>query len=1725
MLKFTGYQNPEEIYKSSNSIICRAFDELRNCPVILKVLNKQYPTTEDTSKFLKEYDLLSRFEDEGVIKAYEKSSIDNSSAIVLEDIGGQSLDILLKSMRLHLEEFLNLAVQITDIIGNIHSRNIIHKDINPSNIIWNIESGSVRIIDLGIATELPREITSQKNPHTLEGTLAYISPEQTGRMNRSLDYRTDFYSLGVTFYWMLTGKLPFESDDLLKLVHSHIAVEPLSPQKIDGKIPGAVSDIVMKMMAKNAENRYLSAYGLKADLEHCRQELRDTGKIKPFKLGSFDASDKFQISEKLYGREDETAALLDAFERVRNNGTVLMLVSGFGGIGKSALINEIQRPIAKYSGYFITGKFERLKKDVPYSAITQAFTGLARQILAESAADISAWKEKILSALGPNGKIVTDILPLFELIIGEQADVPLLGPVESQNRFNLVFLGFIKALVTREHPLVVFLDDLQWADSASLYLLKLFTGDSDIKHLLVIGAYRHNETPDAHPFILTLEEIKKSGAAVNSIFLQPLKKEHINQLLGDTLNRPPEETGPLADMLIEKTGGNPFFVNEFMKSLYTGRLIEFSFEQGWSWDMTGIEKMQATDNVVDLIAGKITDLPDDSQIVLKLGACIGSFFSLDTLVTVSGKSREHVLPALKAALQNGMLNLIDDFYRFSHDRVLEAAYSLISDEEKTRQHYLIGKLELQNIDEQKLPEKIFYIVNQLNAGQGLVNDEDDKLQLAELNLRAGRKALASNAYNSALNYLQTGIKLLKKNSWEKNYRFTLELYQEAAAAAQLCAEYEMMDRLAEDVIKKAATILDTIKVYEVKIFACSARNQLLEGVKIGLYILKKLGVKIPEKPGKLRIAISFILIKIYLKGKSIDSFINLPEMTDPLKRAIMKILSSGSTSAYMIAPELLLLGAINAIKLSVKYGNSKYPPFFYVGFGMIHCGLLGNINAGYKYGTLALKLVEKYNVKGIKSRVWVIFWYFINHWKKPIRDSLIPLLEAYQIGLETGDLEYAAIASYTYSASLFFSGIELTKVESEMAKFSEMIRKINQGTMLNYHLIYYQTILNLRNPSKDPCKLIGFAYNEDKMIDIHKKENDINALFNDYSSLLNLNYLFGKYEKALEIAEIIKPYVKAQLSKPTIPLVNIYNSLTRLALYPAAEKSLQKKFLNEVRKNQKKMKKWAFHSPANYSHKYHLVAAEMARVEGDEKKARRHYELAVNLARENKFLQEEALALELTAKFWLGLNEEKIAALYMQEAYNTYRVWGAAAKVKHIEDEYSHLLLSHSGEGDPQTKLRRTTTTTGSFEDIDLSTVMKTSQALSGEIDLEKLLKEFMRLSLENAGAQRGFLILEKETDQGLYIEAQGDANGEIAVLESIPIEENSSLSSTIINYVNRTGENIVLNNAHGEGGFTEDPYIRENKIKSLLCTALTHKRKIYGILYLENNLTANAFTPGRIELLRIISSQAAISIENARLLIDRENRARLEKEIEMAEKIQRSLLPKEIPDIKGARIAFKYIPMTGVGGDFVNIYHKKDQNKISLFICDVSGHGVPAAMTASTVSYALDFFWDKHFDSPSKIFKEMSNSLRNKMGGNFFTGCICSLDLDCGSLTLSSAGHPPLLIVRKNGDIELHTTRGGIINDFFESNTEDLTLQLNRGDVIMLYTDGITEAENQDREMIGDEDDKFRGWIRKYYDASSSPDEFCENIYKGVVEHTGSNQLDDDFTVLVLVFVGNSAD
>lgn len=1483
-MNILGYQAREIIYESDRSLVYRAQHRVDNQRVILKMLKPAYPSPKTIAQFQREYEITKNLNLTGVVNVYSLESDQHQWLMVLEDFGGESLTSLMQSRQFTLNEFLPLAIEIVNILSQVHEQNIIHKDINPSNIVWNQKTGRLKLIDFGISTVLSREVSTFRNPNLLEGTLAYISPEQTGRMNRAIDYRTDFYSLGVTFYELLTGQLPFPNQDALELVHCHIARQPvISCDRTD--IPPVISEIVLKLMAKNAEDRYQSAYGIKADLEECLQQWH-LGQINSFPLSQHDVSSKFQIPQKLYGREQEISTLLAAIERVSQGNNEMMLVTGYSGIGKSSLVQEIYKPITKQQGYFISGKFDQFQRNIPYSSLVQAFRSLIRQLLTENQAQIDTWRSKLLVAFGSNGQVIIDVIPEVELIVGSQPAVTQLPAAEAQNRFNLVFQNFIRVFTQAEHPLVLFLDDLQWSDRASLKLIELLMSASKNRYLLIIGAYRDNEVSASHPLLLTVDEIRKLGATVNEIFLSNLSLPNITQLIADTLNYSQEKVKSLAELVLNKTHGNPFFINEFLKLLYTEELLTFDFHSGtWQWNLAQIEIREITDNVVELMASKVRRLGEKTQEVLKLAACIGNPLGLETLAIVYEKSLRETAADLWEAIAAGLVLPLSDTYKlihfdiqglatqvkveykFAHDRIQQAAYSLISEAQKQVVHYQVGQLLLENTPPPTREQKIFDIVNQLNLGCNCIKQQIEKDDLAQLNLKAGKKAKASAAYEGALTYLMVGINLLGE-SWQRRYDLTLALFVEAVEAAYLCGQFEQMESLASVVLQKANILLDKMKVYEVKISAYQTQNQIQKAIDTGLIVLKLLGVSLPKQPSKIDILFCLLETKLALLGKRVEDLIGLPEMSNYNTLAIMRILSAIAHAAYYATPNLLPIVIFKGVNLSIKYGNTDLSAMMYASYGLILCGRLGDISSGYRFGNLALEMLERLNALKIRSKVTYIVNGFVKHWQEHARQTLPFLLESYAIGIETGDLQYASYSGFLYSFYSYYVGQELAFVEQEIAKYSHVTQKYKEELHSQSMFLTWQTVLNLMGQSKCPHRLVGQVFNEDEIsLNQLEKNNNQNIIFQLFFDKLILCYLFEKYQEALESAAIAQKYLDGLVGTLNVPIFHFYNCLIQLAIYASASKVQKNRLYRRMQASLHKMKKWADYAPMNHLNKFFLIEAERYRILGREIKAASCYDKAIALAQENKYLHEEALAYELAAKFYLALGKTTIAQAYMQNARYCYLIWGAAAKVKDLDEKYPQLLqrkLETAKLQSIEPNISTTSTVTGTYNALDLNTVMKASQTISSEIMLDSLLVKLIKIVIENAGAQTGFLILKKER---LLVVAQGDANkDEYIVLQSELNETDQQLPLSIVNYVERTQENVVVNDAVLEGRFSNDPYMIDNRPKSILCTPIIYQGQFIGLLYLENNLSTGAFTAERLEVLKLLSSQAAISLRNAQL-------------------------------------------------------------------------------------------------------------------------------------------------------------------------------------------------------------------------------------------------------------------
>ncbi len=1495
-VNLNNYQFLETLHSGARTVIYRVQNQVDGSKAIVKTLKSQYPSLADITRLRHEYQILENFHSDTIIQPLGLEPYQNGWALILEDRGAVSLSEWMESHTLSLVKFLEIAIALVNALNELHQKNIIHKDIKPENIIINPLTERVQLIDFSIASRLERENPTLSHPDLLEGTLAYMSPEQTGRMNRSVDYRSDFYSLGITFYELLTGQLPFISNDPLELVHNHIAKTPIPPHQLNPQIPEAISQIIIKLLAKTAEDRYQSTQGLNYDLETSLLSLQTTGEIQEFIPGKADKARQLTIPQKLYGREREIATLLSTFERVAAGPTELILVSGYSGIGKTVLVAEVHKPIVRQRGYFIAGKFDQFKRNIPFASLIQAFQSLILQLLTERNAQIQLWKERLLSALGSNGQIIIDVIPEVELIIGTQPPVPQLGPSESQNRFSRVFKQFISVFTTKEHPLVVFLDDLQWADSASLKLIELLMSDTESQYFLLIGAYRDNEVSPVHPTIQTIERIEQAGTVIHNIVLSPLQLYHVEQLVSETLNET-AECQPLAELLFNKTGGNPFFLTQLLLSLYQENLLAYHLTQGkWQWNIAEIQAIGITDyTVVELIARNIKKLPQATQQILKWAACIGNTFNLEVLAVINEQSKSLTAAQLWLALQAGLiLPLSNDYkiplvfspeesskisltdvrvdYKFLHDRVQQAAYSLIPDGEKKQTHLKIGQLLLQSTTEEERKENIFALVNQLNYGTDLLPSESEKYQLATLNLMAGQKAKAATAFESALKYLKVGLGLLPEDCWDRQYSLTLSLHQEAAESALLNGNFEAMEALAEMVETRAKTLLDTLKINGFRLKSCEMQGELLKGVKLGLQVLKGLGVELSESPTPAEVQEALMTTRATLNEESLDKLLDMPLVEDEIKQAILRLITTLVPAAFLTAPSLFILLVCQHVNLSYRFGNSGYSACGFADYGIILIGVMQDIELGYGFGQVALNLLNRLDVKEVKTATLFKVAAFTVHWKHHLKDTVELLYEAYSSGLEYGDIANAGYSATQRCQHLYWMGVDLNTLEKEMVTYSKAIVKINQQTALKWHQPFYQGVLNLLGEGENPYNLTGSVYNEDHCLPLHIQANERTVIHYVFLNKLILSYLFYEFEEALKNGNQAEEYLDGVTGWIAVPSFYFYQSLAQLSVYLNRDKSEQEVLLDRIQANQEKMRIWASHAPSNFQHKYHLVEAEKARVLGHKIAAMDYYNKAIAGAQENHYLQEEALAFELTARFYLSQGKQLIAQSYLTDAYYSYIRWGGKAKVKHLEHRYPDLLdvvltpkLTVTTD-QPIAQLTKETLTGTNIIDgtiLDMVSVMKTSQAISGEIVLPSLLDKLMKILIENAGAERGILILAQD---GEWVIKASGIKDQVEVIQSVPIHESNEVAIAVVEYVTRTQKDVILIDASVDPLFSDDAYIREHQPKSLLCLPILYQSKITAILYLENNLIAGAFTPRRVEVLKMLSSQAAIALENATL-------------------------------------------------------------------------------------------------------------------------------------------------------------------------------------------------------------------------------------------------------------------
>jgi PAS domain S-box-containing protein len=1463
-----GDRDLQVLWEDGERVFCRGESHVDGYPVSALVVlpAAEHPTPAALDRLACEYGLKNELDAAWAVRPIELVRERGRTMLVFEDTRGEPLNRLL-GMPMEVRSFLRLAIAVAAVLTQVHRRGLVHKDIKPANILLNRATDEVKLTGFGIASRLPRERQAAAPPESIAGTLAYMAPEQTGRMNRTIDARSDLYALGVTLYQMLTGSLPFTAADPMEWVHCHIARKPVPPNERLETVPTPVSQIILKLLAKTAEERYQTAAGLERDLRRCLAAWEAQHRIDAFPLGQQDTPDRLLIPEKLYGREREIETLLAAFDRVVTSGRPeLVLVSGYSGIGKSAVVNELHKALVPARGLFASGKFDQYKRDIPYATLAQAFQSLIRPLLSKSDAELASWRETLLEALGPNGRLMIDLVPELNLVIGEQPPVPELPPHGAHGRFKLVFRRFIGVFARPEHPLALFLDDLQWLDTATLdMLVDLFT-QPDVQQLLVIGAYRDNEVDSAHPLMRKLDAIRKAGARVGEIHLAPLAREDLGRLISDTLSCLPAAAAPLARLVHDKTGGNPFFAIQFISVLAEEGLLRFDHDAvRWCWELDRLHAKGYTDNVVDLMVGKLTRLPAETQVALQQLACLGNVAEIEILSIVLGKSNEDVRSDLWDAVHLELVEHLERSYKFIHDRVQEAAYSLIPERSRAEAHLRIGRLLAARTPAEKREEAIFEIVNQLNCGAALITSPDEREQLAELNLLAGRRAKATTAYASALTYLTAGAALLPEDSWERRHELTFALELHRAECEFLTGALAEAEQRLAALSTRAANTVERATVTCLRIDLYTILDQS-RAIAVGLDYLRHLGIDWSPHPTNEEARREYERIWSQLGSRTIEALIELPLMSDPDSLATMDVLIKLAPPTFYTDTNLLALVACRAVNLSLEGGNCDASCSAYVWLSMVAGERFGDYRtAVYRFGQLGYDLVEGRGLTRFQARTYMDFGYGVVPWTRHVRAGRDLLRRAFEAANMIGDLTYAAYCGDQLITCFLAAGDPLANAEREVEHGLAFAQKARFGSVVDTIATQRGLIRTLRGLTPT------FGSFDDEQFD----ENRIERRFSENPGMafvefwywirkLQARFFAGGYASAIEASSRAQRLLWASVSYFETAEYHFYGALSRAASCDTAAAGERQQHLDAVAAHHKQLQLWAANCPENFENRAALVGAEIARIEGRDRDAMGLYEQAIGSARANGFIHNEALANELASRFYAARGFERIARVYLQDARYGYLRWGADGKVRQLDRLHPHLVAA---EG------QRPTATIGSpVQQLDVAAVVKASQAVSSEIVLSKLIERLMTIALENAGADRGLLILPAEDDHLIQAEANA-AGDQIEVVLAQKLITGTTCPESLVRYVIRTQENVILDDASRPNLFSEDDYLRSQPAKSILCLPLIKQGRLTGLLYLENTLTSHAFAPDRIAILELLAAQAAISLENTRLYSDLQER------------------------------------------------------------------------------------------------------------------------------------------------------------------------------------------------------------------------------------------------------------
>ncbi|RDE22614.1 diguanylate cyclase [Motiliproteus coralliicola] len=1484
--RLPGYKLESLLWRADGRVAYRARRRADNRAVTIETLDAEYPDRQQVARIRREGGIAQRLvEVEGVRKVYAVLPHGSGNLALIGEPFEQSLRSRLAGIpsgALPPLECLEIALLIVRALGGIHAHDFVHKALMPEHVLYDPDDSSIALAGFGIASELDQERQAVQMSRRLEGPLPYISPEQTGRMNRDLDYRSDYYSLGILLFELLTGRLPFQADNLLEWVHSHISRLPPAPNQLCPDVPEALSAIILKLLEKSPEARYQSAEGLIHDLEYCADRLAAGKELEPFPLGQRDVVQKFLVPQGLYGRESELNELHQLFEAVVAGRSEFCLVHGHSGVGKSALVNEMDRPLVHEKGFLVQGKFDQFQQAEAYTPLAKAFRGLVQQVLAEPEESLADWRRRLLEALSPNAALVVDLVPELALIIGDQPTVPELPPAEARNRLHILLIAFLRVFAGEGHPVVLFIDDLQWSDVPTLELLRRLVTSRELSHLLLIGAYRSNEIGVGHPLRLLLDDLQVNSQ-IRQLPIGVLDRESVAHLVADAVSRDLEEARPLSEMIFDKAQGNPFFTTELLRQLHKEGVISPDLGSGsWSWDLDAVRWSGVSSNVVEFMLGNLRRFEPQTQDVLQLAACIGNTFDLRTLAVIYDRSLSDTAAALLPALkQHTVVPLHSDYrlvsesledekveslgfnpsYRFQHDRVQQAAYALIDARQLQQVHLSVGRLMLQHAGDRVPEDRLIDIVGHLNEGRSLIDVATERLRLAEMNLGAGIRAKHSAAYESALNYLKIAAELLPASPWQEAPALMQTLASETQQCAYLTGRTEEAERWTELMLEHADSDQQRSDILATRTRQYATLGRMEDSILSAIQGLALLGVEFSEQPTAEDIARERQLVLENLAGRTISDLVNAAPVEDPDTLSAMRLLMEIFAAAFLsgsgnLFPYLVL----KSVNLSLRHGNCPESAFAYASYGMLLCGELDDPALGYQYSSVGLAISEHHDDLTLRARMIYVHAMFVHHWSNHWSSLTSWFRKGIEAGYQSGDLLYLA-----YSAQdcvIWDPSMDLETAHRLHAENLEIVRECAYQDSLDSGMLFYQLQRNLLGLTHSPFSLSDDDFDEAQCLEGMRQRQFMTGIANYHIYSAEICLLYGDYDRALEHVRVQDGLMKSAMSLPQLVRFYIVAFLTLVTQYPNMAAEEQTRTRKRLERDLDRMRRWANNCEANFRHLQLLMEAELQRLDGDHATAMETYDAAIDAAQQSGFLRDEATACERAARLLLSRGRNRSAEGYLRGAHRLYDRWGAHRKVDLLQQEFpvlrELLVGTHSADN------------LGQARDIDLSSVMKASREISGEMVLERLLKTTMGILLENAGGQWGCLVV-RDAGQLMVEAAKLPEAGrpELAVPAYSLVNHVDGgkipLPMTLISRVLHSDEAIVLHDAGTEGDFIQDPYVSLFKPVSVLCVPIRRER-FEGALYMENNLASRVFTEDRVEVIRLLAAQASVAIENSRL-------------------------------------------------------------------------------------------------------------------------------------------------------------------------------------------------------------------------------------------------------------------